>query len=88
MSRLPPDQARQGWYKDGWSYQDLRRLPQTIAVGTVVPDANPQRRCLIWKLGNDCWSASIVRPKGCFLQVRRMRRRNLAPNSGILGNAD
>lgn len=79
VSRLPPDRARQDRDKDCWSYQDLRRLPQTIAEGTVVPDANPQRRRLIWKLGDDWWSASIVRPKGCFLQVRRMRRRNLAP---------
>lgn len=64
-----------GRYKDGRSYEDLRRLPQAIAEGAVVADANPRRRGMIWNLGRAWWRAIVTRSDTGLLRVISMHQR-------------
>ncbi len=69
-----------GWYKDGRSYEDLRRLPQAIAARAVVADKSPKRRAVLLNLGKAWWRAIVTRSENGYLRAISMHRRDMQPS--------
>lgn len=64
-----------GRYKDGRGFDDLTRLPRTIAEGAIVADANPRRRGLIWNRVKSWWRAVVTKSDGGLMRVVSMHQR-------------
>jgi hypothetical protein len=64
-----------GRYKDGRGFEDLTRLPRTIAEGVIVADANPRRRGLIWNKVKSWWRAVVTKSDGGLMRVVSMHQR-------------
>lgn len=65
-----------GRYRDGRGYDDLARLPQVIAEGTIRPDPRGKTsvRSLIWQSAKSWWRGFVAKSKTGYMRVTSLHQ--------------
>jgi hypothetical protein len=79
-----------GRYRDGRGFDDLARLPQAIAEGTIRPDPRGKAsvRSVIWQSAKTWWRGFVARSSNGFMRVTSLHQRGEALARRDLGRED